>query len=322
VSRPTSTLLPTPGSVVDASGRLLVGLTAGALRTDPLDRAPRTGRARRWSYAAAAGDGVAVGAALVDLGLAGTVFVWVSTDRGVRTWERRILARRGLRVGPDPDGGWAYRRPGHLVALDHLGGLRVSVGVGGERLAIDLDAGPITPVVLATATSEGGWNVTEKAAGYRCRGTVRIGAATWSLEGAGWRDRTVGRQDRHTHWRWAAAAGRAEGGGHVGLNVSTGMNAAGPGEDVVWWDGQPYALTVDVLEPEHEPEGPWRVAGPGWGLRFTARGVRAAAENLLVVRSRYVQPIGTFSGTLPGPGGAPVPVEGLPGVTEEHAATW
>lgn len=319
---PAISLVPTPGSVVDASGRLLEGLTVGRLRTDPLDHASRKGRARRWSYAAAAGEGVAVGAAIVDLGIAGTAFVWVATSDGVHTWERRILFRRGLTAVRDPRAGWVYRRPGQLVALGPHGGLRVAVVVGGERLAIDLDARAITPVVLATATPGGGWNVTEKAAGYRCGGTVRVGSRRWTLEGAGWRDLTIGRQDRRTRWRWGAAAGSTSDGARVGLNVSTGMNAAGPGEDVVWWDGQPAALTVDVLEPQGHPEGPWRLEGPGWALTFSPRAVRAADENLLLVRSRYVQPIGVFSGTLPGPDGTPVTVEDLPGVTEEHAATW
>ena len=49
--------------------------------------------------------------------------------------------------------------------------------------------------------------------------------------------------------------------------------------------------------------------------RFEEEGI------LIVAKSRYVQPIGTFSGTLRLPGGE-VAVADLVGVTEDHAARW
>ncbi len=36
------------------------------------------------------------------------------------------------------------------------------------------------------------------------------------------------------------------------------------------------------------------------GLRFSAEAMRERRENLLLVRSAYRQPFGTFSGVLPG----------------------
>lgn len=84
----------------------------------------------------------------------------------------------------------------------------------------------------------------------------------------------------------------------------------------------PHALTVTVLSPTgDDPRGRWQVSGPDWELRLEPAGARSAVENLLVVRSRYVQPIGRFAGTLPDPSGQPVEVR-LVGVTEDHAARW
>lgn len=57
------------------------------------------------------------------------------------------------------------------------------------------------------------------------------------------------------------------------------------------------------------------------GLDVSPVGVRQADENLVLVRSRYVQPIGRFHGTLPGPDGEAVAVS-LVGVTEDHEAVW
>ena len=55
----------------------------------------------------------------------------------------------------------------------------------------------------------------------------------------------------------------------------------------------------------------------GVDLRFAAEAVRERRENLLLVRSAYRQPFGTFSGALPGPGGPLTLAEGW-GVMEQH----
>jgi hypothetical protein len=54
------------------------------------------------------------------------------------------------------------------------------------------------------------------------------------------------------------------------------------------------------------------------GLRFTAEAVRERRDNLLLIRSAYRQPFGTFAGKLPD--GAEL-AEGY-GVMEEHDAWW
>jgi hypothetical protein len=53
-------------------------------------------------------------------------------------------------------------------------------------------------------------------------------------------------------------------------------------------------------------------------LAFDAEATRERADNLLLVRSRYRQPFGAFSGQLPG--GATL-AAGY-GVMEEHQAWW
>jgi hypothetical protein len=54
------------------------------------------------------------------------------------------------------------------------------------------------------------------------------------------------------------------------------------------------------------------------GLRFHSEAVREHHDNLLLVRSDYRQPFGTFSGELPG---GIVVAEGY-GVMEEHDVWW
>jgi hypothetical protein len=59
-------------------------------------------------------------------------------------------------------------------------------------------------------------------------------------------------------------------------------------------------------------------AADGSELRFAPEAQRSRRENLLVVRSEYRAPFGTFSGALPG--GVEL-ARGL-GVVEHHRAHW
>lgn len=296
------------------------GLWAGVLDADP--RAGRRGRTRRWSYAAAGEPGLAVGAAVVDLGFASTSFAWALVDDRLLTWEARGLPLVSARVGDHAATSSRFHARSARVVIGVDGALDLDVPVDGGRLRATSTVVPGTPAVCVTPTPRGGWNATQKAAGERADLVVATPTGERRATAAGtWRDWTLGAQDRHTTWRWAAGAGTTADGHRVGLNLSTGMNGV-VGEDVVWWDDQPHGLTVDTLAPvDGDARGAWRVAGPGWALDFASTAVREADEDLWLVRSRYVQPVGVFDGTLPGPDGAPVAVR-LVGVTEDHEATW
>lgn len=328
---PATLAATAPTTLVGADGPL-EARWVGRLTAGLVEPVPGRGRVRRWSYAAAASaDGrTQVGAAVVDLGLAGTAFAWllqhVEGRPEVLTFEQRLPGWR-VRVPAEHDAVVVGR--GSRVVVGARGGLVLALDAAttadGRRVPVhvDLAAEPTSPVATATATPAGGWNATEKEAGHRVVGTVAVGDDLLEFQGRGWRDWTCGRQDRRTTWRWAAGAGVAADGRALGLNASTGMNAAGVGEDVAWVDGRPVALDVAHLAPAgDDPAGAWEVGGPGWGLHFEPLGLRAADEDLLLVRSRYVQPIGTFHGTLPTPDGGVLEVACLPGVTEDHEARW
>lgn len=302
-----------------AEAELLDGLWAGALDRDP--RAGRGGRVRRWSYSAAGSAGVAVGAAIIDLGFLSAAFAWGLVEDELVTWDARGLPRLASRMGVHAGTGARFRSMGGRLAIGPEGDLDVDVPVRGGRLVARTEVRPDTPAVCATATPGGGWNTTQKVAGEVARIEVATPAARVATTGGTWRDWTLGAQDRDTTWRWAAGAGRSVDGRRVGFNVSTGMNAAGQGEDVVWWDGVPHRLGVEHLDPIGALAGDWRILGRHWALHLAVAGVREADDDLFLVRSRYVQPVGTFTGTLPDPEGIPTPVT-LVGVTEEHETRW
>lgn len=282
----------------------------------------RRGRRRRWVYAAAGDEHGTVGAAVVDVGLLGlgTAFAFATGPDGLVRWDTGP-GRAGDVAGLA--GTASVRRSGGSVEITPSS-LVIDVPVDGGRLRAELALESPAAVCLLTPTPRGGWNATTKAAGHRATGTVSLPTGSRALDGCAWTDATDGRQDAHTTWRWAAGAGRSQDGtARIGLQASTGMNAVGPGEDLVWWDDRPVPLEVTRLEPVRTDvfDGPWRCSGDGWGLELEPNGVRAADEGLGPVRSRYVQPVGTWHGTLPGPDGVPVPVR-LAGVAEDHEARW
>lgn len=301
------------------------GLVAGEVTRDPVAGAPRRGRVRRWSYAAAGDADTIVGAAVVDLGLVAVAFAFVGVDGRTATWETRRPLTRGARVGVVPAEGASTHTARASVEIGGDGSLRLDVPTDAGRLRAEVRArGQVTPAVLATRTPEGGWNLTRKAAGTPVAGEVRLGdrpAAAFGAVAGGWSDWTVGRQDRRTTWRWGAGAGVTADGRRVGVNVSTGMNGREAGEDVVWWDGVPHALPVSGLVPAAEASGPWRLTGPGCELDLRPVGVRSADERMGPVTSAYVQPFGRWTGSLTDPIGLEQPVT-LAGVAEDHLAVW
>jgi hypothetical protein len=100
------------------------------------------------------------------------------------------------------------------------------------------------------------------------------------------------------------------GGRAVGWNLVEGINDPPRGsERTVWVDGA--ATEIDPVEfaPDLSRIG---------DLRFEAETTRQRRDDLLVLRSDYRQPFGTFRGTLPG--GVEL-AEGL-GVMESHNVRW
>jgi hypothetical protein len=314
-----------PAALTAPDGELLTGLYAGDVHRDPVRDAPRRGRVRRWYYVAAGDTTSLVGAAVVDLGFVAVAFAFASAGGRTATFETRRVLGAGAEVASVPVGGAAVSTRSASLTLAGDGSLSLDVPTDAGRLRAEVRTTvAVTPAVCVTPTPEGGWNVTRKCAGSTVSGSLRLGdgpPVELGADAGGWSDWTAGRQDRSTVWRWAAGAGTAGDGRRVGINASTGMNAAA-GEDVVWWDGTPHGLGVSAIGPVgDDPERDWQLLGPGSELRLTPVGVRAAVEQLLLLTSNYVQPFGTWTGHLTDPAGAEAEVR-LAGVAEDHIAVW
>jgi hypothetical protein len=249
---------------------------------------------KRWRYVAAFCDNVMVCAARVQVGPFGQTF-WAVWDR-----ERRELLERTRTRLPGARG--EVWRDGPLDRIE-TPLMRAELRLGRGRC------------VEATCDNGHGNAVwTRKCCDVPVEGEVRVGERVIPVDGRGVVDETDGHHPRQTVWSWSAGVGEAADGRSIGWNLVEGINDPPSGsERAIWVDGwpeEPGPVTFEGLEAIAFADGA--------RLGFAPESERRRSENLLVVRYRYRQPFGTFTGTLPG--GVDL-AYGL-GVMEHHEAVW
>jgi Protein of unknown function (DUF2804) len=175
-----------------------------------------------------------------------------------------------------------------------------------------------SPVVeiASPADGRGAYVWTRKQACVPVRGTVQVAGASYAIDGDdGFVDDSAGYHPRHTAWSWSAGVGTTADGRRVGWNLVAGIHdAATASERTVWLDGEPSEVA-----PVRFADDLSSVAFADGGLlRCDAWSSREHSTNALILRSRYRQPFGAFSGQLPG--GLQL-AEGF-GVMEDHDVHW
>lgn len=193
----------------------------------------------------------------------------------------------------------------------------------GEILAV---GGAPALSVIAPAGGGGQVNVTQKQAGLLAFGTLQANGRRYPLDGgvAGI-DYTHGYLPRHTAWRWAMACGRLEDGTPVGLNLVEGFNedSDAVNENALWIGSRLYPLgRARFSFSQRDPLDEWHITTTDneLELRFRPVFVHREERDLKLVKSRFIQPAGTFQGSAL-VGGRRVPLS-LAGVTEEQDALW
>ena len=119
-----------------------------------------------------------------------------------------------------------------------------------------------------------------------------MGGELFSCHGEhGFIDESAGYHARRTAWRWSAGVGRSGDGRAVAWNLVDGVHdAPEASERTVWIDGEPHEV-----EPQPFAADLSRVGD----LAFERWSAREHSMSLGLVRSRYVQPFGKFSGRCP-----------------------
>ena len=288
----------------------------------------RLARRKRWIYVAIATEDTWFSAAIVRTGYAATAFAFAYDLRG----QRMMLDRTVLGPSPVARVSDDFHAPGEIARFA-MGKTTLALTRRGSTLdlharmrdleidaAIEEGSGP--PAVTAIASLGNGLvNCTEKRALLSVRGRARSGNREVILDGgtAGY-DYTHGLLPRHTKWRWAFALGKARSGEPFGLNLVEGF--VGEAECAAFFGGE----VLPIAEPRFEldvaqPMRQWRLTGDGIDLAFEPGGIHAQHTNLGLVKSRFIQPVGIFTGTVR-VGRRDVYVEGLPGVVEDQDVLW
>jgi hypothetical protein len=234
--------------------------------------------------------------------------------RPLKTWRyvgvygpEVMLCAAVVRIGPARQSFWAVWDRERLTEHTSLLGFGVDLAAGrlivpGQiELIVEEHAGIET--VCPTGASYA-W--TRKQGGVRAHGNV-MGRP---IEARAVVDDTAAYYPRHTSWMWSAGVGLAADGRQVAWNLVEGVNDPPTNsERTVWIDGEPHEAPPCSFASDLSAVD---------GLRFHAEATRERTDNLLLVRSRYRQPFGTFSGVLPS--GIEL-AEGY-GVMEDHDAWW
>jgi hypothetical protein len=225
------------------------------------------------------------------------------------------------RVGPVPQRFWGVAEPGRPIAAGtsmlrggvRMDGARVQVERRGVRIDLTVDEGGGRETVHQSGRNGYVW--TRKHAGVAARGQIRVGSRIYSLSCDAVVDDTAGYHQRHTSWIWSAGVGRGTNDERVGWNLVTGVNDGDKGsERAIWIDGEPFEpgpvrFTDDLTRIDF---------AEGGAVEFEEWSAREDRTNLLLVRSTYRQPFGTFTGSFPG--GVQLS-EGF-GVVEVHDVHW
>jgi hypothetical protein len=349
-ARPSGTPIdrPAPESAVDPrTERARHGTYRGALQRCDLSALrpsalSRLVREKRWVYVTFVKAPWMISLAVVDLGYAQTVF-------GFAHHEARGLVS-DMRSAPGLPGLSRVRQDGVHRIDARLRGARERVSIRERRgegvlevrattadleLRASLDLRAAAPALTAIAPIRGGIvDVTEKQVLAPLRGAALVKGERIDLDGGlGGFDFTVGLLARETRWNWAFLMGSTDAGEPIALNLVEGF--VGPPECAVFGTSSLHALsegrfTLPRARREGESLGerarhlePWhvRTAEGECDLVFTPRAVHDESLDLGVVRSRFVQPIGSFAGTIRR-GEQTLHISHALGVVEDQDVRW
>jgi hypothetical protein len=240
---------------------------------------------KRWRYVGVYGDELMLCLASIRIGPARQAFwaVWDRRERRLR--ERTAIGRGNVRLAP-----------GQAQVSEREVMLELSWE---ERAGIE-----------SVCPSGASYAWTRKQGGVPVRGRALIDGRPYEIAGRAVIDDTAAYYERHTHWQWSAGVGQSVDGQAVAWNLVAGVNDPPSGsERTVWLDGDPREVPPCAFATDLSAIGE---------LRFHAEATRERADNLLLLRSRYRQPFGTFTGRLPGG----IELAAGYGVMEEHDVWW
>ncbi len=337
-----------PSTVFDRD--VAVGSYAGALpRVDWGEALRAAGKGRlfqalhdkKWIYVGLRHGPLFVGAAVVRTCYASNALAWAWDAREPGLLDERVALGSPFDASVGDDG------PGARRARFRAGGLRIAIEDGviaidaprgaslgpSERSARSSRTDPFhvrlavsaatAPPIGAIARIPGGLASATQKHLATASGEIVVGNQRHQVDAAPVAfDYTNGLLARHTSWRWALALGTAMGGQRVGLNLVQGF--VGEAECALWVDDRIEALGEGIIDLDvDDPQRPWSVKTTcgAIDLKFEPGAMHNQRRDMVLVKSRFLQPAGRFTGTIRSQGQV---LEGLDllGVAEDQELVW
>lgn len=250
----------------------------------------RAGRLRKqWRYVSIWSEDVLICAAQIAVGPFRQEF-WAVWDRaGHKLWERTRLYPWSVKLPPN----------------------RVLVRDGAIMIDLQLEEQGGVEVL----TPDGNAYTWTRKQIVRAHGVLHLPGGRRQVEATALIDDNAGYHRRHTSWCWSGGAGYDTRGRSIAWSVIVGLNdRPHNSERTIWIDGRPH----EIGQLGFADDLSFVAFDSGEVLNFHEEAARARRDNLLVVRSSYRQPFGSFSGTLPGG----IELRQAYGVMERHDAIW
>ncbi|RLC24264.1 MAG: hypothetical protein DRH93_05065 [Deltaproteobacteria bacterium] len=295
---------------------------------------------KRWCYMGIIHPDIIFGCAVIHLGYISSAFAF-GFDRQQQKMTNHSLVfppPRQVRCDQNPENGiCSYKSFRGRLILTHNkkpapSKIKASFYLPGKSLKADIEViepeNGISPMHFLMPMENSRQAFTSKTAGLKARGKIIINKKTFDLSSKNTFvvfDWTHGFYPRQTFWNWACGAGFADDGTQIGFNFSSGVYENGFLENIVWVNGAPLkhseiTFTYDSKKPGH----PWQIKSKDdlINLSFNPEGIRSANDNLGFIKSKFIQPCGSFEGSIKTKDNHSFHLSSVGGVVEEHFAKW
>lgn len=305
-------------------------------------RALREYRLKEWEHFGIISEDYYFGMVIFDAKFMGTSFFYAFNRRTGEFFEHERTSVAGpLRVARELwHGECYYRHFGYTMEFENRldsGMHRLRAEIRGKRgkppvqaeIFVLEDIERYEPLVQVSPVSSNRPLYTHKAV-VPVEGKVTLGAQTVVLDP----EKDVALMDvqktyypYRTFWKWTTFGGHDVSGRLIGMNACQNFitDDENYNENCTWVDGEITLLpAARFLYDESALMEPWKLTTTGkeMDLKFTPQGERQGKISLGVIMSDFHQPFGTFDGTMAGPAGQRVQVDGIFGLCEHHLARF
>jgi hypothetical protein len=297
-------------------------------------------REKRWCYMGIFNPDIIFGCAVVHLGYMASAFAF-AFDRQTQQMISHTLVSPPMgqvRYDRNPEIGICSYQSirGHLTITNKKNPdpstIQTSFYLPGKSLKADIDVfepdNGIRPMNFLMPMDGDKPAFTSKTAGLKARGNIKMNKKTFDLSPDNTFavfDWTNGFYPRQTFWNWACGAGFADDGTQIGFNFSSGVYENGLLENTVWINGIPLKQgKVTFSYDPKKPDQPWQLKSHDdlINLKFNPEGIRKANDNFGILKSKFIQPCGSFEGSIITSDNLCIHISSVGGVVEEHFAKW